>query len=976
MPVADVVDDPGAVPADQGTSDAAGARATAPADGAGGGGRWRLRRAVAEAPGLAVLLAVPFVVLCAPLLVGRVFLEADNLIQNLPLRALAGRELAAGHLPLWNHLLFSGTPLLAGFHAAAAYPTTWLFAVAPAPLAWSLNLAVAYDIALAGMYLFLRRQPMVATAATVGAATYALSGYLAGQMVHIDLVQAACWLPWMLLGVHAVTAPGPLAGPGRRRGSVLLGVAVGLALLSGGAEAVLDGVVLVAIYALGRLVGLRRSAGATPGALAGRCAWLALGGGIGLAVGAAQWVPGLAFQATSQRAAATYAFFTSGSLPWRAFDVLVAPFVEGTGHPGFAYYTGLYNLPEVASYVGILPLIAVGTMATRRWRRQPEAGAWWIWYVVAAFGVLASLGNQLPFGRLLFLIPLIDKERLLNRNLLLVDTALAVLGAWFVHVLLTQEGRRPRPVPRVARLRERWAPGERLGTAATCLPLALVALTTILLWVVGTPVQQVLGARVAVPARTHLRDAVLVTAGLAVAVLITAVVLRAPRWRPATVARALVTAVAVDLVLFDAFLLPLPAAQGPTQAQTPQAAAFAHLTAGGRSIIFDPDRFYADDLLALGQTDLNTFTGAASGQGYAALSDGTYSAVTGAHAQEDLAPLTLRGTTWDDLQATTLLSLPSYFLTPVDVPGRAPAAIPFPDPTNPRNGVPEPLAGPSIILPGRTHTWYLGRALTLTSLTLTVRPGGPAADQGADPAAAALTLVGPTGAPAPVPSAEVHRSTAGRGGALTFAPAEGRRAAGVTVTNTSGRPLRVGVPVVETVETGRARLDGPMQLGATPPHWRFTGTFGPFGVFRNTRAHGWAWTAPRSGSAQATVVASRQPSVDGSQDVVVHASGPLAVRRAEAWAEGWRATATRTAGGVRTTLDLPVVRAGLVQEVVLPGAGTWTVTYRYAPSAVTAGLAASAVGTGLVVGWAAVEVVAGRRRRRARAAHGGSRPRR
>ena len=90
------------------------------------------------------------------------------------------QDLDHGDLPLWNPYLFSGTPLLGGFNAGAAYPVTWLMAILPVFTAWTLNLALAYDVALAGMYLFLRRQSISSTAATFGAATFAFAGYMSG----------------------------------------------------------------------------------------------------------------------------------------------------------------------------------------------------------------------------------------------------------------------------------------------------------------------------------------------------------------------------------------------------------------------------------------------------------------------------------------------------------------------------------------------------------------------------------------------------------------------------------------------------------------------------------------------------------------------------------------------------------------------------------------------------------------------------
>src|SRR5664280_784197 len=168
----------------------------------------RLAGWVRTHPGLVVLLVAPLVVLTVPLFCGRVFLDGDNFLQNFPLRVLVGRYLQHGALSLWNPYLFSGTPLLGGFNAGAAYPTNWLMAVLPPVTAWTINLALVYDVAVGGMYVFLRRQPVDSTAATFGAATFAFAGYMTAQIVHIDIVQGAAWLPWMLVAVHELTGGG------------------------------------------------------------------------------------------------------------------------------------------------------------------------------------------------------------------------------------------------------------------------------------------------------------------------------------------------------------------------------------------------------------------------------------------------------------------------------------------------------------------------------------------------------------------------------------------------------------------------------------------------------------------------------------------------------------------------------------------------------------------------------------------------
>ncbi len=91
--------------------------------------RWWATVTRADRRAVAWLVALPTLLFVLPALAGHPAIVADNLIQNFPLRALAGRQLAGGHLPLMNPFADSGTPLLGGLNAGALYPTTLFFLV-------------------------------------------------------------------------------------------------------------------------------------------------------------------------------------------------------------------------------------------------------------------------------------------------------------------------------------------------------------------------------------------------------------------------------------------------------------------------------------------------------------------------------------------------------------------------------------------------------------------------------------------------------------------------------------------------------------------------------------------------------------------------------------------------------------------------------------------------------------------------------
>lgn len=935
----------------------------------GGGPLRRWRSWAGDHGALLVLMALPFVAFGVPVLFGHAVLDGDNYLQNFPLRVLVARDLDHGTLPLWNPYLFSGTPLLAGFNAGAAYPATWVLALLPVFTAWALVLAASYDLALLGMYLFLRRLGLCRAAATFGAATFTFAGYMAAQIVHIDLIQGAVSLPWMLLAVHGLTEraaragrvgtapPVPTTGVRVRlavvesRGGVaLLAVSFASALLSGGVEAAIDSTVLVLLYWVGRLVSLGPRRRPTFATVATATVTLLLGLVGGAALGAAQWIPGAAFVAQSQRSGSSYTFFTSGSLPERLVTLLVSPFVLGTNQDHPVYYVGPYNFQEVTSYVGILALIAACVLVVRRWRTRPEARQWWIWYVVLAVGLLSAVGNQTPFGHLLYAVPGLNSQRLLNRNLLLVDCALAVLLAWWSHLLLTD--RPPHGRPRSRPIRSRWQPGHRAELIAIVAPFGASVLLCAWLWAGGTLLDHALEATYPMDAAGRLKLAPLVTAGTLIAGVATGIVLWEARWSTRALRRLLAGVLAADLLLFDLFVIRPPISEDVAQAQTPAATAFQAAVGDGRFIVLDTDRFFADQLQAFGQTDLNVFTGVPSAQGYTALTDGTYYAATGAHLQEDLAPSKLTGPVWDDLNVSTLLSVPSYFVTPA--PGAPPSGFPFPGDV--LAGTAKRADGPFALSSDSARSWYFGGVLTLERWSFPIEGGATAPGRAG--------LLSPTGRVVWLPPSEVHRS--GRGGAhlvevVLPAPIA---AGGVVVQAGPSGPMSVGAPTASTAEAGTVRLDGRMQAAVAGPRWAFSGALGAFGVFHNRRARGWAWLeGPGGGAAPpGSTVSAGPPGAQGAQPITVHATGPVLLDRSQTWATGWHATVvSRPPAGTGRSAPGVVTRAGLVQQVRLPGAGDYRVTFSYAPSEVTAGVVLSSVAVAALILWGLAELVVRRR---------------
>ncbi len=484
-----------------------------------------------------VLLAVlPAAIFGLPALLGHAVLPGDDLGQNFPLRVLAGQEIRSGHLPLYDPYSWSGSPLLAGWNSGAAYPLTWLFALLPGIAAWTLNLILTWLVAGLGMFGFLRALRLRTAPSFLGAFTFVFAGAHPAQITHFGLVAGMSWLPLQLLSVLRLTQDRPLAS--RLRWIVVLAAATGLVITSGEPRAIDDAGVIVVCYATWRVTRLGRRAG--PAAISVLVA-LALG----VCLGAIQWLPGLAAIGTSQRDDSSMVLFSSGSLPARWLLLTLVPdLLGGSGSLGQPSFFASYNLTEVTSYAGILPLVAAFALLSR-FRLRPRLPEWAIWHAIALAGVVLALGSNTPAGNVLVHIPLFGDQRLQSRNVLVLDVALAVLLAYGMDQLA-----RERHVRDTGRFRgyfpaRRTASGVLLGVLPALAAVAIVVLACtwgagLLEWLGVDPADS---TRVIGPLRPWLIPSAVLGAGAAALVIVIRHV--GPRWRSVLMCGFVVTDVLV-----------------------------------------------------------------------------------------------------------------------------------------------------------------------------------------------------------------------------------------------------------------------------------------------------------------------------------------------------------------------------------------------------------------------------------------------
>lgn len=373
---------------------------------------------------LAFILILPLVLFWRWLLHGEVLFWGTTLLQFWPWHHLVRESLLAGEWPLWNPLLGNGAPLLANLQSAVFYPPNLLYLLLP--VEHGLTASIALHLALAGlfMYLYMRYLGLLPFAAALSALTYMFSGYIIGRTQFVVMVNAAAWLPLLLLLSDRLV---------RRRNPLdVLGLALVLAvqLLAGHAQLWFYSLWLIGLYVIFRSWPLmkqgrggaeeqrsiinsahqsqRPSSGAPRTTFYAFYPLLALFAAVLLAVllSAAQLLPTAEFTTQSPRSsgaertfALTYSFW-----PWRLLTLFAPTFF---GHPASGNYWGYANYWEDHAYLGVLPfllaLVAVWNYAMRKvWGPEPavpdEAQSAHYWRVVPFFAVLTPLSLILAMG--------------------------------------------------------------------------------------------------------------------------------------------------------------------------------------------------------------------------------------------------------------------------------------------------------------------------------------------------------------------------------------------------------------------------------------------------------------------------------------------------------------------------------------------------------------------------------------------------
>ncbi len=372
-------------------------------------------------------------------------LVSDPFYYFYPFRHYATESIQAGHFPLWNPLILSGTPTVADPTFQLFYPPTILASLF-LPVRHALPWLAWFHLATTGtfMYLFLRRFGLGWPAAVLGGGAWMLNGYNLVWLENPHRLSTLTWIPGVFFAYEAATQD-------KKAGWVALGgLLLGLAILGGQMQFIFAFGLMLGLYGALKIALDLRNRGWNTVRLA---LYLILIGIIGLAIGSVVLLPAGEFVALSQRTTFDTDSIHNTRWPLEMVVTLIAPNYYGNPATDVPYW-GPANYAETAAYFGAVSfLLALTSPLIFRERRALVAGS------LALIVLAIVLGS--PLARLLFLFPGASFIAL-RRMLILLPFA----GSWLAAVGL--EG-----------WIARWHAGGADLSSVTILGLALIIILVI-----------------------------------------------------------------------------------------------------------------------------------------------------------------------------------------------------------------------------------------------------------------------------------------------------------------------------------------------------------------------------------------------------------------------------------------------------------------------------------------------------------------
>jgi hypothetical protein len=379
---------------------------------------------------------------------GEILTGGDVLAAAAIFEDYAVKQIAAGHLPLWNPYIFSGMPFFDSMSwSAFVYPSYWFkFLVEKIPgveLPRLFFLFLHYELAALGTFFYLRSRKIGHGGAVIAGIAFMLSPHLVGLATigHGGKILATAYLPLVLMAAHK------LMESADKRWIAILGLVGGLQFLARHVQISYYTWLAVLILVIYYLVS-RRRAGEPWKALGASAGSVAIGGVLSAMLGAVLLLPLMSYSEFSTRAAEAGGMGFENAVMWSLHPKELLTFLV----PSFfglanETYWGTMPFQQVSHYVGyvVLCLAAVGVI-----RKKDRSVGFLL--VLVAVGIFMAFGRHIgPIYKLIYqLLPGFRRFRVPAMSLTLAQFSLAALAGYGASVLLGEIGRRKKSMVRWA----------------------------------------------------------------------------------------------------------------------------------------------------------------------------------------------------------------------------------------------------------------------------------------------------------------------------------------------------------------------------------------------------------------------------------------------------------------------------------------------------------------------------------------------
>ena len=364
-----------------------------------------------------VLLLLTLVYFWPQLIERKALYWGDIGLYFTPMAEFLRTNLRAGRVPLWNPLIYCGTPYVGNPQTWPLYPVTAFLPFVSAPYFLSLTVALHVWLAGWGTYLFVRRSLGVGlSAGLLAAITFMFGGQLVTKEQFPNMVQAAAWLPWVLWTLDG------LLRHRRIRNALFLGLALGMQFLA--AHVQMTVLTLYLAVAWGTFVLYGQTFAVWKKVL--RLASLSVVVAVGLAAG--QLLPTVALFRDAARQKLPFKIVNRFFLPANELGNFILPGLHG--HPFWGSWTARGNFWETCCYVGWVSFGLALAGSILAWRRRGASSARF-WTGVTLFGVWMALGGRGGLYHLAYwILPAFRAFHDPARCLLWACFALSLLAAW------------------------------------------------------------------------------------------------------------------------------------------------------------------------------------------------------------------------------------------------------------------------------------------------------------------------------------------------------------------------------------------------------------------------------------------------------------------------------------------------------------------------------------------------------------------